>query len=208
MKRGRFEIAARTMEDGSIDVPSHKAQSTLCQMLKKQGNTEAEVDAALRRYHQASLDTPTQIAPNLSAINSYIDGIEPTLDGRLMLTKMHEGREVLHGAGIVLLKIAYEFLALLLEDSIFECHFDSIRKAIRENDQTLCDFEVESGFSRHARPFHGIALRRSSRIVIQIRLLGTSGWDLTFPNLPRSDCLPCIAYTHFLDSGEEIRQEI
>src|SRR5262249_2649895 len=129
--------------DGSLVVPEHQRAKHLRHILRRRGSSEEEVVAACRVAEQAPFGRVVQVADGL-----YIRNIE-----------VGDARPVLNGDdqpdSLLLLKIAYEFLALECGEAIYERAFNPYRSLLlREGDGSVID--VECLEATDYEPFHGI----------------------------------------------------
>ncbi len=204
-----FRVKAHQRADGSLVLPIDDGDKAVSEMLRKKDFDAAGIEKALLQVNDASENTRVTLAPGLDVVKRTVTDIAPKLDPRrLLVQKDDEGNEVLTGAGIVLLKIAFEYLALHIGADILSPVFDPIRKALHKNDASLCTYRVEWKLGSKLEPFYDLVVERSPHIVIQIRLLGELVYRVHFPNLKPGEQFRRCNYTHDLVTGEEYLEEV
>ena len=110
-----FRVKGAKLPDGSLVQPTDDARSSLLTMLRKAGLDDSDIHQALQRFDAAPENQRVTIAPGFDIVKWTVTRIGPKLDGRLFFVHLNEaGEEVPKGSGMVLLKIAYEYLALHL----------------------------------------------------------------------------------------------
>lgn len=200
-----FCVKAARQPDGSLVLPNDDARISLSKMLRKEGCADAEIEQALQRFDQAPENTKITIAAGFEIVKRTVARVDPKLDGRLLLVHFDDKvEEVLKGAGIVLLKIAFEYVALHIGAGVFDPVFDPIRRALRNNDASLCPCRAEWVRGPGLEPFYGLLLERApSSIVVQIRFLGELVYRVHFPHLKPGEGFHRLKYTHDLVNGTE-----
>jgi len=154
---------------------------------KSSPKTDAE---ALRRFDQAPENIRVTVAPGFDIVKWTVTSVEPALDERRLLVRFDGGEDSLQGAGITVLKIAYEYLAPHLGVNIFGHGFSPIREALVRNNTSLCPYRVEWKRGPKPAPYHGLAVeKRPPYLVIQVRLFGDLVYHVHFPHLISGDHL-------------------
>jgi hypothetical protein len=173
-------------------------------MLRKEGLEPREIEEALRRFDDAPDNSRVAPAPGFDILKLAVTSVEPALDSRLLMVRFEGGDEVLHGAGIALLKIAFEYLALHLGPAVFDRRFDAIREALLVNEPARCPHRVEWKRGSNLAPFHGLVVeRKPPYVVVQTRLFGDLVYRIHFPHLQPGDGFVRCKYTHNLETGGE-----
>lgn len=207
-KQGQFKVSGSSQPDGSLILQTDEARKALKKMLQKEGFDPCEVEGALRRFDEAQENTRVAVALGFDIIKWTVTGIDPALDARLLLVRFDGGEESLQGAGIAVLKIAYEYLALHLGATIFCNVFTPIREALARNDPSLCQYRVEWKRGPKRAPFHGLVVEKTPPyLVVQVRLFGELVYRVHFPHLIPGEGFRRCKYTHDLTSGEEFFDE-
>ena len=179
-----FRVKAREQPDGSLVLPNDDAYEAVTKMLRKKGFDGAGIEQAPQQIHEATEDTRVTLAPGLDVLKRTVTRVDPKLDGRRLLVQVNDmGDEILNGAGIGLLKMAFEYLALHIGANIHSSIFDPIREALRKNDASLCKNFVEWKRGPKLEPSYFLVVERAPYIVIQIRLLGELVYRIHFSAL-------------------------
>jgi hypothetical protein len=207
-KRGQFKVSASSQPDGSLILPTEDAGPALERMLSKGGFESSQIAEALRRFDDAPEDVPVTVAEGFDILKWRITGVDPALDGRLLMVRFEGGEELLQGAGIVLVKIAFEYLALHLGVVVLGSRFDPIREALQQNAPSRCPHRVEWRRGSGLAPFHGLVVeKKPSYVVVQARLFGELVFRVHFPHLIPGDGFIRYKYTHNLETGDERFEE-
>jgi hypothetical protein len=179
-------------------------------MLRKDGHTEEHVREALKKFNEAPENVRLTVAPGFDIVKRAVTRVEPKLDGQLLLVLLAPGgEEVLQGAGISLLKVAFEYLAMHVGSEIFSSVLDPIRSALLKNDASLSPHRVEWKRGAKLEAFHGLVIERApSYIVVQIRLFGELVYRVHFPGLTAGENFRRCKYTHDLKRRCEHFQEV
>ncbi len=205
-----LEFRAKAAQlDGSLVLPTDNARTEVAKMLRKKGITDAGGEEAFRQLDAASDNTRVTMAPGLDVVKRTVTRAEPKLDGRRLLVHLtEEGEEILKGAGIVLLKIAFEYLALHIGADIHSPVFDPIREALCNNDASRCQHRVEWKRGQKLEPFFRLCVERAPPyIVIQVRLLGELVYRVHFPDLKPGEQFHRFKYTHELLTSKDYLEE-
>ncbi|MDP2996017.1 MAG: hypothetical protein Q8N47_00930 [Bryobacterales bacterium] len=207
-KQGRFKVSGSKQADGSLILQTEEAHMALEKMLQREGLCSSQVREALRGFDEAPEDTRATVAPGFDIVKWTVTGVDPALDARRLVVRFDGGEERLQGAGIAVLKIVYEYLALHLGAAIFGHVFSPIREALARNDPSLCPYRVQWKRGPKPAPFHGLVIeKRPPYLVIQVRLFGELIYRVHFPHLIPGGGFTRCKYTHDLTSGEEIFEE-
>lgn len=206
-KQGQFKVSGSEQPDGSLILHTDNARRELANMLQKEQFDRCEVQEALERFDDAEENTRVTVAPGFEAIKWTITSVDPALDTRQLIVGSDGGEGRLQGAGVAVLKIAYEYLALHLGRTIFGDVFNQIRAALTRNDPSLCPYHIGWEKGLEAAPFHLLAVEKSSHLVVQVRLFGELVYRIHFPHLVPSAGFKRYKYTHDLASGNEYFDE-
>jgi hypothetical protein len=205
--KGRF-LARSSRKAERLTVPTEQARDHLRRMLARQRVSQSEIENALGKFDDARSDTRVGIYPGLEITKRSVNRIEPRLDGRRLLVGLTQaGEESLQGCGIVLRKIAYEYVALLLGTDIFDPIWNPVRESIRTNDPSTSFLDVE--WHRGLRkPFHGIMIERHPpHLVVQVRLFGELVYRILFRRVT-CDGMKGWQYTHNLTTAAETLERV
>ena len=206
----RFQVSASQKPDGSLVLPTDDARKRLSEMLRREGFNDAEIELKIRRFDGAPENVRVEVAPGFDIANWTVTRVDPQLDGRLLLVRPDEGgEEILGGAGIALLKIAFEYLALHIGTNIFGCVFDPVRDALLRNDASLSAHRIEWKRGPMVEPFHVLIVeRKPSYVVVQIRLFSELIYRVHFPQLTPGEAFQRYQYTHDMIEGTEHCQDL
>ncbi len=197
-----FRVSATEASDGSLLLPPRDGVHTITRCMSKEGASKEAIDQALARFASLEFDALAEIAPGLDVARWEVTAIRPKLDGQCLTAMAPSGRERLNGAGICLLKIAFEYLALHI--SPYQSALDPFREALLLNNPNLCEYEVDGGAGVTPAPFHGLVMEQSQpHPIVQIRLFGALVYRIHFPGLRITKPMPRMTYTHLLMSGYE-----
>ncbi|MEL7107256.1 MAG: HNH endonuclease [Pseudomonadota bacterium] len=187
--RSDGRLGTAQLNDGSLIVPEVDAPEKLASMLRGTGATEEEVQGALECWAQA---TPGQ---------------HLGLGGGISIRKWHEhpSTPIYSEAplsSLLLLKIAFQFSALIIGGSIYDCAFQCLRKALIDGDEAASDRWVTNRWADKPDSFHGIAfLGKDKSAQFQVRLFGLLAYTVRFPNISFNH--EALVYTHRIDTAEE-----
>jgi len=188
-KRKTFWVDSYQLEGGSLIQPTPDARKSIETMIRRQGRTAEEIQAALEVFDQAPENTLAPITQGMAIAKWSIEKIELLANGHLM-------------DPLVLFKIGYEFLALHLYERIYEDNepFRHFRAALRKELPVNEVCEVEHLRGKEYKPFHGIVFEGNNPTVqVQIRLFGWLAYRVKFFGLAVGGPRP--VYTQFLDKN-------
>ena len=191
VKVGEFITQSRKLEDGSLIQHTPEAAKSIRRMLQRAGGDAAIIAESLRRLESAPENTRVSVADGLEVIKWSIERIEPALDGPLL-------------SELAPLKTAYEFLALHLNDTIYEDvpALLAARTALQGGAFDSTHLLVERLHGPKSKPFHGIVFEGNApHATIQIRLFGQLAFRVHFKTIAVSG--PRFVYTHDLESNAE-----
>lgn len=160
-------------------------------MLQRAGGDAATIAESLNRLESAPENTRVSVAEGLEIIKWSIERIEPALDGPLL-------------SELAPLKTAYEFLALHLNDTIYEDvpALVAARTALQGGTVDSTHLFIERLHAPDAKPFHGIVFEGNSPYAkFQVRLFGQLAFRVHFKTIAISG--PRYVYTHDLEANAE-----
>ena len=176
-------------QDGYLIQPSEAAIRDIKMALAQRGHDAQFIGDAVSRHASAPVDQPVNIAPGIVIRKRSFDAS----------TIYPKGKPV---NSLLLLKIAYEFLALCLGNAIYgeQPELGLIRRTLQTLDRKNAFVEF---FEReHKYHVHGIAFEGNNPFArVQVRLFGSLAFRVNFPRIAVGG--PCFAYTHDLSTGEE-----
>ncbi len=184
------------LDDGSIIVPEGETPAKLTEIMRGHGSDPTEIAEALRNWETAPPDEIRDIGGG-RVVRKWED---------------HAAQPSYTEAPInplVLVKIAFEFVALLVGGSIYATHsgIDATRQALRTNDEAFARSAVAIRVARQSEPLHGIAfMGNDPEARFRVRLFGTLDYHVAIPSLKIAH--PRFVYTHLLRTGEEVAQEL
>jgi hypothetical protein len=193
-QKGTIRVDPTSLSDGSLIRPVDGASDAIQTMLRRRGAADSEMEQAAKNLDAAPEDTRVPVTDGIEAVKWTVTGAEPALGGRSV-------------APLALLKIAYEYLALLVGDAIFDRYFDPVRDALVPEGRLPVTCNVERVVAGEYRPFHGLLVEKGFPVAVQIRLFGYVGCRVEFSGLRIQNC-PRVAYTLHLDTGEEKLKEV
>lgn len=192
VRSGEFEVKSGTREDGSLIQPTHDARGSIEKILRRYGASDDVVREALRKFDKGEENERVKVAPGVEVIKWSIEKLEVDLSRSRLISP------------IIPLKIAYEFLAILMGTLIYrEVHeMMELRTVLLQNAENHGSFQVDRLNAPEYKPFHGICFEGNSPYArILIRLFGWLAFRVHFKRLAFDG--PCVAYTHYLDSGQD-----
>ncbi|WP_338308107.1 HNH endonuclease [Bradyrhizobium sp. TM233] len=175
--------------DGSLMVPTKDAAAHIERMAAKHGHAGEFARVAASRLNSLPEQTKVELLPGISVINWPTDQARPDLGA-------HPVNE------LVLVKTAFEFLALLLGTAIYEsvAALGQIRDALKGSGDAS-GYRVERFLSPTYAPFHGLCFEGNDpHAKVQIRLFGKLAFRVHFLHLAVD--APKAVYTHSLTTGE------
>ena len=188
-RKGRFIAKTRQHKDGSLIVPPESSFDHVTRMAAREGGSPLQVTADhLRNLPPGG---PVEAAPNVLVTNWVIDAIKPDLDGPEI-------------DRVVPAKIAFEFLAWLCGEKIYEnpTQLASIRKQLLDGSLSKGDICVRRLRASNQGLFHGLVFEGNKPGArVQIRLFGSLAFRVEFSRIT-VDCTR-FGYTHDLVTGHD-----
>lgn len=194
---GEFRVKSKELEDGSIIQPTNLGRKTLLNLLSKSGCQKVTAQQAISAFDDAPDNKRVEIVPGLEAIKWRIDSLKIDLSHAKLMDPL------------IPAKIAFEFLACHAGTAIYESdlQLSQMRSVFRNKKMDTDTLFVERLTSNKYEPFHGIAFEGNDPYAkVQVRLFGWLAFRVHFLHLSVGG--PRYAYTHRLDSGEEVACEI
>jgi len=191
IKNSEFAVRSQKLPDGSLLQPTPLAANTIRRILERERHDELSISHALRRLKDAPENTRVLLTQTLEVVKWSIESIQPTLDGPLLNL-------------VVPLKIAYEFLALHLNDAVYQNlpALAAVRSALASNSIDTTHLLIERLHAPIANPFHGIVFEGNDpHATVQVRLFGQLAFRIHFKTLSVGG--PRFVYTHDLIDNEE-----
>lgn len=191
IKNNEFNPRTYREKDGSIIQATKNAKQSIRRILEKQNQSNDEITKKLLVVENAPLNELIKLDDNFEFIKRGIDEIHPDLTGEMI-------------NDIVLLKIAYEFLALHLGNYIYQDSLQPIRDFIlnKTKDPSFC--EVEYLRTTRYEAFHGMFIEQKQPCIwVQIRLFGWLVYRVKFPNLALDEGTERVVYQIDLKTNTE-----
>lgn len=191
VKRGKLQTQSAKLADGSLVQPASGARKSVTTMLRRAGYPNAPLQEALQKFDAAPDGERVEIVPGLDIAKWPITQAVPDLSGSPM-------------SPFLSAKIAYEFLACHVGDSIYGTTgpLAELRRVLGTLSFKSAAVSIENLRADRSQPIHGIVVERSEpNVVIQIRLFGSLAYRVHFPRVCLSG--PRYFYTHDLVSKRE-----
>jgi hypothetical protein len=191
VKNGAFKMAAARGPKGSLDLDLRESRKNIRHRLKKRGLDAAALDEAMARFDTAPLDVPVALPGGIGIIQRQVSlTLAPVLSGPLLDER-------------VLLKIAYESLALHIGNDIYSDvpALNELRAAIWDGKARTDFHEIQYWMSRDYTPVHGIAFIGLPYAGVTICLFDWLRYRVHLKRIAVNP--PNWGYSHRLDTGEE-----
>ena len=192
VRSGEFQVQSKTKEDGSLIQPTDDARGSIEKNLRRADASDDVVSEALRKFDKGEENERVKVAPGVEVIKWSIEKLEVDLSRSRLINP------------IIPLKIAYEFLAILMGTVIYRevQEMTELRTVLLQNAENHGSFQVDRLNASEYKPFHGICFEGNSpHARILIRLFGWLAFRVHFKRLAFGG--PRVAYTHYLDSGQD-----
>lgn len=189
--RNRFKPSEKNEFDGSLVLKDGEAIGRVENYLKSAGWTTDAIAKAKDEVKAAARNTPLHLTTDLTLVKLIPNAIKPHNNG--------------HTAPIeaFALKVAYEFSAMMIGDSIYRSEFNPIRQKLKGCRISNADcFSIEILQATRTVPFHGICFEGNLPIAtFQIRLFGELAIRISLLNL----AISCDrwSYTHNLQLSSD-----
>ena len=189
IKKGVFQIRSKIQNDGSLIQPTHIVRKNIEKIIRKETSQEITVLDALKRFDEAKEGVEVSITKRIRVKKWGVKGIRPALGKRTINDQ-------------VLIKIAYEFIALNLGRNIYEPAFDVHRGVLLANSISTDAYRIDYLRGPRYLPFHGVGLEQvSPYVIVQIRLFGLLAFRVHFLRISIKG--PRYYYTHDIENGQE-----
>ena len=191
LKKGGFRVRSTREPDGSIIQPTPKGRQHIEKRLRKSGANEVAIQLSLRRFDDVPDNVPIKINEEISAVKWSIGLLTPALTGQLL-------------KDVILLKIAFEFLACHLYTAIYSDDYliSEIRKVLSGEQAVQDSYRVERLHGESYQAFHGLAFEGNQpHAIVQIRLFGWLAFRVHFLRIAVEG--PRFVYTHQLDQRKD-----
>lgn len=191
LSKGEFRVRTKKESDGSLIQPTSQGRKLIKKHLQKIGAGQETIDNTLHQIDVAPDNTLIPVDAGLEVVKWSIGSLQPTLDGTILSDK-------------VVLKIAYEFVAWIVQDHVYSDI--PVLSAARRTLHDLLDPEailrVERLHALKYDAFHGVAFEGNKPYaVIQVRLFGRLAFRIHFHGLTINS--PHIVYTHQLNTNQD-----
>ena len=189
VKNGTFKMAPARGSAGSFDQALRDSRMGIQQRLKRRGLDAAAIAEAMAVFDSAPLEVPVVLPTGISIIHR---------EAHLTLTPVLDGPQL---DDRVLLKMAYELLALHIGESIYDTvpALNELRDAIRDG---RSDFhEIEYLTSGKYAPIHGLAIVGLPHVVVTICLFDWLRYRVHLKRIAVNP--PDWIYGHQLDTGRD-----
>ena len=197
LKNGVIRVNSEKRADGSIVQPVDDSAKALSTILQRRGATQNEISNAEMKFKELPEGSPIKVADGIEVIKWTPDKLYPAVNSRGIDPR-------------VLLKMAYEYLALHLGSKIFHHYFDPVRSAFLQGGvvPSCCSVQEKRVADRKYEPFHGLVVKNTaSGSVVKIRLFGYLSYPVHFFGLQILSA-KSLCYTLHLDSKQEELVEV
>ncbi len=192
VKQGRFKVSAGRGRDGSRIQDTAEARQSIERAMRKKSVDAAMLAEVMSRFDSAPMDTKVALTDGISIIkrSGKSSDLTPALDGPQLDTR-------------VLLKIAYECLALRLGDHIYEDRvaLADLRAAVLDGRERPDVSEVEYLTSREYSPVHGLTIVGLPHFTVGVCLFDWLRYRVHFKGVAVAP--PNFVYECRLDTGCE-----
>jgi hypothetical protein len=190
VKKGKFKMAATRGPHGSLDQDHRDSRKNILNRLRKSGLDPAAVEAEMARFDSAPLDVAVRLPTDIIIQREVQLTLKPVLNGPLLDER-------------VLLKIAYESLALHIDEAIYSDApaLNELRAAIWDGKARPDSHEIQYWAGQDYTPVHGIAFVGLPYAVVTICLFDWLRYRIHLKRIAVNP--PDWGYSHRLDSGEE-----
>jgi hypothetical protein len=190
-KGDTLKVRPKRNADGSLIQANEDARKTLARIMEKAGKSKVFVESRLEAYDKAPSGVLIQLMPDLAVKKWKPSEI-----------KLFPGGDPMHST--LLLKIAYELIALHLGDTIYDDDppLVMLRAALTDFREPYPFVELYTARQQRRDLFHGLVFEGNSPIArVQIRLFGTLAYRVNFPMLAVGG--PRYGYHLDLATGDE-----
>ncbi len=192
LKNGTIRVNSGKRADGSIIQPLNDSAKTVRTILHRRGATHNEISNAEMKFKELPQGSPVKVADGIEVIKWTPDESYPAVNSQGIDPR-------------VLLKMAYEFMALHLGSKIFHDYFDPVRSAFLPSGvaPNCCSVQEKRAAERRYQPFHGLVVKNTaSGSVVKIRLFGYLSYLVHFLGVHIFSA-KSYSYTLHLDTKQE-----
>ncbi|MEP3275911.1 MAG: HNH endonuclease [Stappiaceae bacterium] len=183
------QLSVTTLEDGSRIVPEVDFPGHIATIMQKRGIADHQIDNAISTWEAAPSGVDVDLGEDVCvrkwqdhpAMPAYT---EPPL------------------SMLVPLKIAYEFVALVVGGAVYCSSLQHIRDILNNSDEAGAAHMVTYKWARKPDAFHGITFEGNRNVAqFQVRFFGLLAYTVRFPKVAIEHSP--IVYTHRLDTGDD-----
>ena len=178
-------------DDQSLIMESTRATAAIEKMLRRRGVAQREIDIALARMERAAPDQFVELGPGLAIRHGSVTAFEPDLAAERPVP------------GACLAAIAYRFLALLIGPAILCSRLHDLRNQLRRGEFDGSVIVAAMRAQRPPEPWHGIGVKTTRPVTIDVRLFGQLAWLVTFATVALPPAWTGAAYRIDLRGGAE-----
>ncbi|MDX2145787.1 MAG: HNH endonuclease [Rhodospirillaceae bacterium] len=192
IKDGVPQVMPHTATDGTLISSTGFGRDSVKRILERNGASEDFISASLEQFDSTPDNQTLRITSDLHVTKWSVIDVDLDLSQNSLMNPK------------VLLKIAYEFLALHIGKSIYDESeaLSQIRECLLSDGQPSEFLTVERMNYKKYAPQHGIACRASvPSYVILVMLFGWLVFRVTLRSVAFQG--QRFSYTHLLDSGDE-----
>lgn len=189
--KGGIRGRVTKLDDGSLMVPEDLVNQKLREMLLSEGHTDAFISEALRKHENAEFGQRIELSNTTSVIKWTSRNLGPDFNDAEQIPDL------------LLLKIAYEFAALLVGSAICaeSPQLNEIRSALCKNSSNRPLLSIERLIAPSGGAYHGIVFEGNHPYArIQIRLFGKLAYRVHLLNLAIQQV--AVRYTYDLKSRQ------
>jgi hypothetical protein len=169
---GAFELLTTSDPTGSRRTSTENARAGLEKRLRRHNVDEADVEAALTLFDTAKHGEPFEIIGQ-----TYVHGVGPA-----EFNLPFDGAPVSDALPSL---IAFHFLALALDEQVYDPRLDELRDAIRNGEAGSGWHVAEGGIERKYEPVHLVGFAQNEpHVVVRVQLFGWNVWRVHFPRSP------------------------
>ncbi len=192
IRNGEFRVRPRVGDDGSLIQPTAVAKCTIRNILHKEGYGEIPIERALTLFRNAPEAEKISLVPGLEFINWPIKRVDPDFSEGKLLNPL------------VLLKMAYEYLACHLGTAVYDDapQMSELRSVLRDHNEEHPCYSVERLHAPAYKPLHGLCFEGNDPYAkVQVRLFGKLAYRVHLNNLAVGG--DRYVYTQNLSTGDK-----
>ncbi|TDP26844.1 HNH endonuclease [Halanaerobium congolense] len=170
LKNNKLKVKTTQNEDGTMIYDPEDAPKHINNIMHKTEMSKKEIDKKMKLLDKLKTKQKLKITSDFGVEKKAIKKIYPDLTGDIVSKKL-------------LILIAYEYMALLVGNEIYNDFFDKVRKYIL-GDDIETDIEVDYLMSKDYRPHHKMySVIKKDCIIIKIVLFGKLVYKITFDKI-------------------------